>query len=206
MNLRSTCHQVAIAGTVSDRETGQTLHRANVEISEMPDEFKTKLALRAKQYGFDWDTMAERPDRTRTAIDGHFHFLDLPNGKYTLTASLPNAGTRYSTAQIKVEIFRDSQGNLKMASVNIALPPTALRGQVTDSNKNPIIMAKVQVEGSSESAFSDCEGNYFLSGLEASQPPSQQTVKVAAMGFQSTSKSFQISQGTVGNLNFTLQA
>lgn len=198
-------HQVAIAGTVSDAVTGQRIHRALVEITEMPDSFKSWLALRSMQYGSKWETMVERPNRTQTAIDGHFHFLDLPDGDYTLTASLPGAGTRYGSAPKKVQVSH--VGNqIELAAADIALPPTAIQGQITDSKNNSIFMAKVQVVGSGESTFSDSKGNYLLSGLEASKTSSfKQTVIVSAQEYQQDKKNIPLKQGEVQTLNFELK-
>lgn len=56
--------QVSIAGNVSAVGSGQPLGGALV-------------------------TLAGRPERTRTAPDGHFHFMDLPVGEYTLQVSAP---------------------------------------------------------------------------------------------------------------------
>lgn len=35
--------------------------------------------------------MTERPDRTTTGADGHFHFMDLPNGDYEIRVTAPGA-------------------------------------------------------------------------------------------------------------------
>lgn len=194
-------HQVAIAGTVSDAVTGQRIHKALVEITEMPDSFKSRLALRSMQYGSKWETMVERPNRTQTTIDGHFHFLDLPDGNYTLTASLPGAGTRYGSAPKKVQVSRVGD-QIELAAADITLPPTAIQGQITNSGGEPIVMAKVQVEGTNESVFSDSKGNYLLSGLEVSKV--QSTVRVSAQSYQLASQSLELTQAEVKTLNFQL--
>jgi Carboxypeptidase regulatory-like domain len=103
MKLESTrSHQVAIAGQVSDKETGLTIGNAIVEITAMPEKFQTKRSLQALQYGSEWETLSKRCDRTTTANDGFFYFIDLPPGEYTLTAFLPGAATRYKLAQTTV--------------------------------------------------------------------------------------------------------
>ena len=88
----------AISGTVRDGSTGRPLADARVEITGAA-RFETWLGARAVPYGDVWDGLEERVDRVRTNRDGHFHFVDLPPGRYTVVASLPGATTRYGTAQ-----------------------------------------------------------------------------------------------------------
>ena len=57
--------QVAIAGRVNDGQTGKPVGSAQVSITNMPDAFKKKLEGASKQYGTRWDSLADRPDRTR---------------------------------------------------------------------------------------------------------------------------------------------
>ena len=117
----------------------------------------------------------ERPDRTRTAVDGHFHFLDLPDGMYTCTATLPGAGSRYGTVQAGATVLRDAAGNLPMATANLALPPTTLKGQIADQDTaDPVFMAEVRVSGAS---------THYLTGdlLEVTAAPRHRTrIPVAA--------------------------
>ncbi|OKH31297.1 hypothetical protein NIES2119_29090 [[Phormidium ambiguum] IAM M-71] len=206
MELKPARHQVAIYGQISDAETGLTIQNALVEITQMPENFKQWLVLRSQKYGSQWETLENRPDRKKTAIDGFFHFLDLPDGEYTLTASLPSAGTSYGTAEVKAIATRDSQGNYVKTATNMTLPPTAIKGQITDLSGAPIVLAKIQIAKTTNYIFSDNKGNYLFSGLETSKPPSQRTVNinVSARGFQSASQSAELSQGTVQNLNFVL--
>ena len=57
----------------------------------------------------------------RTRNDGHFHFLDMPDGEYLLTPSLPSSGSRYDTAEINATTFHDVNGNIeKLTNNNIA--------------------------------------------------------------------------------------
>jgi hypothetical protein len=196
-----TRNRVVIAGQLSNAETGQVIHRARVEITKMPDSFKNWLTLRAMQYGANWETMVERPDRTQTAIDGHFHFLDLPDGDYTLTASLPSAGTRYGAVEKKFQVSRNGD-RIKLAAADITLPPTGIKGQITNAENQPIVMAKVQVKGTKESTFSDSKGNYLLSGLEVSNV--QFTVRFSAQAYQQNFKDIQLCQGEVKTLNSRL--
>jgi Carboxypeptidase regulatory-like domain len=194
-------HQVAIAGRVTDAQTGRAIGGAQVRITAAPATFTTWLTVRALQYGTRWATMAERPDQTRTAADGHFHFLDLPDGQYTLTASLPGAGSRLSTAEKQATVSRDAQGTLTMAAADIALPPTTLKGEITDRDGNRLALVEVRVQGSGERAFSDAQGRYLLAGLEAGQ----HTVLVSAHGYQPVSRTAVMRPvGAVQTLNVVL--
>ncbi|MBD2184314.1 LamG-like jellyroll fold domain-containing protein [Aerosakkonema funiforme] len=207
IELKPARHQVAIYGQISDAETGLTIQNALVEITQMPETFKQWLILRSQQYGSQWQTLEHRPDRKRTAIDGYFHFLDLPDGEYTLTASLPSAGTCYGTAEIKAIVSRDSQGNYVKTAANMTLPPTAIKGKITDSGGVPIALAKIQIARTTDYIFSDSKGNYLFSSLETSKAPLKRTVniQVSARGFQSASQSAELSQGAMENLNFVLK-
>jgi hypothetical protein len=153
--------------------------------------------------------VAERPDRTRTASDGHFHFLDLPDGQYTLTASLPGAGSRYGTAQVEATVSRDAEGNISMVTADIALPPTTIRGRVVDQDNNPVGMAEVRVVGSGERTFSNADieapteiqGQYRLTGLEAGK----RTVLVSARGYTTATQTVQLTQGDAVERNVQLE-
>jgi Carboxypeptidase regulatory-like domain len=118
--------------------------------------------------------------RSRTAADGHYHFLDLANGTYTLQAALPAAGSRYGTAQAPATVTRDGTGKIKLVAADLALPPTTLKGQVTGQGAGALVMAEVRVLGSGERAFTDAQGRYVLSGIETGD----RKIAVAARGFQ----------------------
>ncbi|MEG3933732.1 MULTISPECIES: carboxypeptidase regulatory-like domain-containing protein [unclassified Microcoleus] len=205
-----TKNRVAIAGRVIDAETKLAIAGALVEVSQKQGKFKNWLDLHALQYAKSWEKMVKRPDRTLTAIDGWFYFVDLPDADecYTLTVSRPSAGTRYGVANsetIKVVYFN----NDRITWTPIGLPPTAIKGRITDSKNCPIFMAKVQVAGSSESAFSDKDGDYFLHGLEVCKPQQKKTItiKVYARGYEEVSQSVEISQGQILEpINLSLQA
>ncbi|WP_198525149.1 MSCRAMM family protein [Kamptonema formosum] len=206
IGLQPVRRQVAIYGKVSDAQTGLPIQGALVEMEKIPETFKKWLALRSIQYGSDWDKMTERPDRIRTAADGYFHFLDLPDGEYTLKASLPGAGTRYGTAQVTVTVRREEGGKIARNSADMALPPTAIKGHIAAGDKSAVFMAKIQIEGSAEPAFSDSKGNYLLSGLEAGKQGAKRTVnlRVSASGCQPVSQIAEISQGEVTVLDWEL--
>jgi hypothetical protein len=194
-------HQVAIAGRVTDRQTSRPLAGVRVRITAAPAAFTAWLNTYALQYGDRWAALAERPDQTWTAADGHFHFLDLPDGAYTLVASLPSAGTRYGTIQATATVVRDAGGHVTLAAADMGVPPTTLKGQVTGQGATPVVLAEVRVQGSGERAFTDAQGRYLLTGLEVGS----RKVTVTARGFQPASKTVVLSAaGAERTLNFTL--
>ncbi|NDJ16473.1 carboxypeptidase regulatory-like domain-containing protein [Myxacorys almedinensis] len=208
INLKTARHQVAIAGMVADAETGAAIGGAEVHITHAPERFTRWLALNAMQHGEKWVTLRHRPDRTHTATQGHFSFLDLPDGDYSLTVSLPNSGTRYDRAIVQnITVSRDTEGTIRHHIVEIALPTTALKGQISTGDE-PIAMAKIQVEGSPTLAFSDRAGQYLLTQLEVWQPPldsPRPIVTVSAVGYQTVATGVQLSQGQVQTLDFNLK-
>jgi hypothetical protein len=201
LKLESTRHRVAIAGTVTDAQTRAAIVRARVEITAGPAAFTERLALLAVQHGERWATMEERVDRTRTAADGHYHFMDLPAGDYTLDISLPGAGTRYGVAQAQAAVAHDDEGNITMAMADVALPSTALKGEVRDRNGNPALMAEVRLQGSADRAYSDGKGRYLLAAVEAGQ----QTAVISASGHKTAKKTVQLSRGDVTQLDVALK-
>lgn len=195
-------HAVAISGRVIDAQTNKGIGRARVEITAGPSEFMNALALQATASGKRWEGLQDRSDRKITAADGHFHFLDLPNGTYTLNATLPGSGSRYGTAQITLVVSRDSLGNLIMTTADIHLPPTTLTGKITDqSSANPIFMAQLRIAGSNETTYSDDQGDYWLTGLETGR----REIKVSAQGYTSASDTVDLTTaGTAVTRNIAL--
>ncbi len=203
LKLEGSRRQVAVAGRVIDAETEKAVARALVEIAEAPPEFRAWLALKAIRYGERWANMAVRPDRIRTAADGHFHFLDLPAGGYTLIASLPAAGSRYGTAEESAEVEHDPDGKISRQTVELRLPPTGLKGTITFSPQNgdavPVVMAEVRIPGSGERTWSKGGGSYLLSALEVR---SQCNVRVSTRDYGSLARNVDLSRGTVSIVNF----
>lgn len=193
-------HQVAIAGNAFNAETGQVLRGVQVTITTAPRTFKNWLKLKALAAGERWETLTERPDRTLTGVDGHFHFLNLPTGQYALTAELPGAGQRYGTVKAKAKIARDAKGRIVWVNTDLALPPTALRGTLINEDKKPIVLAEVQILGSGETLLSDEQGSYLFPSLE----PGKRTVRFAARGYQTVSRTVSLTQGEPVVLDLTL--
>ncbi len=183
-------HRAAISGRVTDGQTGRPLPGARVEITAGPPAFTGRLPLLAKQHGSRWETMEERPDRTRAAADGFFRFLDLPAGQYTLTGTLPGSGSRYGTATAQVTLTADGQGNVSLQTAALALPATTVQGRVSGPADAAVRLAEVRVQGSGERAWSDAQGNYVLSGVEAGS----RKLMVSARGFQTKSETVTLGQ------------
>lgn len=201
LKVEPTRHQVAIAGQVTDSQTGRALAEAQVYIIAAPAQFNHALALKALQYGGQWEAMPGRPDRTLAAQDGHFHFMDLPDGNYTLEAKQPGLGTRYGISKVKITISRDDDGHITMAQADMKLAPTTLKGQVTDET-GPVAMAEVRVVGSGERTFTNEQGNYLLAGLEVGK---NRKITISAKGYQAASQVVTFNAaGVIETLDFSL--
>jgi hypothetical protein len=142
--IEATRHQVAIAGSVTDAKTGRAIAGAVVILKSAA---QVVIACEA------------------TGADGHFHFLDLADGQYALAATLEAAGTRYGKATKMATVARDG-GRIKLATADMVLPPTTVKGAITGSGAAPVSLAEVRVQGSGERTFSDTDGHYLLTGLE----------------------------------------
>ncbi|WGV27992.1 carboxypeptidase-like regulatory domain-containing protein [Halotia branconii] len=197
-------HQVAIAGQVTNAQTNKAIPNAEVIITKAPSAFADWLKLKSLQYGDRWNSMVERPDRTITANDGHFHFLELPEGEYTLTASVPNATRRYSKGMLTVTVPAKVEGKVIITTADMTMPTTFLQGKIFNQNEEPVLMAQVQF-GYTESTFSNDQGQYSLFSIETSEI--ERLVLVSAQGYQPTSQSVVIkAPGTLQPpLNFILQ-
>lgn len=193
-------HRATLAGTV--KADGKPVPGARVEITSGPAAFADRLALQAQAAGPRWAAQAERPDRTRTAPGGHFHFLDLPAGDYTLRVSLPREGSRYGTAAANVTLVADSQGNAVLQTADLTLPSTTVRGKVLDPGGKAVPLAELRLRGSADRTYSNGKGEYALSHLEAGS----RELVVAARGFQTQTKTVVLAQaGAVVDLDITLQ-
>ncbi len=183
-------HQAAIAGRVTDARTGKAIGGARVEITAAPPEFTARLDILARGVGPRWTDMAERPDRVRTMVDGHYHFLNLPAGAYTLTASQPDLGSRRGVGEAHAAVSIDDAGVITMAEVDVALSATTIEGRISRQTGEPVKMAEMLVTGSGERAFSDDDGLCRLAGVEKGT----RTVCVGADGFESVTTTVTLSE------------
>lgn len=210
-------HQVAVAGRVIDAGTGKPIAGATVSIGEGPEAFKRILEARARQSREASTAIVARPDQARTAADGIFYFLDLPDGDYTLSVSLASMAKRYGLAQAKTTVSRDKNGDYKRLFLEVLLQATTVRGKITGQNhKTGVAMAKVRMKGSGEGTFSDARGEYVLAGIEPIEVkpgPStgtrplitKRTVLVFAQGYRPASKQVAINEaGATRSLDFEL--
>lgn len=195
-----TRRQVALIGRVTDAQTGQPLPGVRVTISAAPGSFSSWLALHARQHGARWATLEQRPDRVRTQADGGFHFLDLPDGNYTLTATLPELGSRYGGGQAQATVARSGNGTITLDPAEIALPPTTIKGQVRGRNSAAVMLAEVRLQSSSARTFTDHEGRYLLSPVQAGR----QTVLVSAQGYAVKETTIESQASLVATLDITL--
>ncbi len=176
--------QVTIAGVVTDRISGKPLEKAEIHIVSGPSGFLSRLDMLAGIHGKAWSAMGRRPDRTQTGPDGHFHFMDLPDGNYTLKALCPRLGNRWGSAEKTVTVARTADGRVTLQPCDILLPPSTVKGRVCrQGTSTPVVMAEIRVAGSLEQSYSDENGNYTLAGLEASTSRPR-FLSVSAAGFQ----------------------
>jgi CarboxypepD_reg-like domain len=179
-------HRVAIAGRVLDAGTGKPLGDAEVVI-RMPEALKKTEAVVPK--AVQRKIAAEKPDTTRTRPDGLFYFLDLPDGKYNLQASIPRYGSRYGQAEEPATVSRSASGDIKKTFVRCALQPTQVRGKVTGTDRETgIALARVRVKGSGELGFTDAQGQYTVARIE----PGKRTLVVSAQGYRDKSQEFTL--------------
>lgn len=193
-------HRVALAGRVTDASK-HPIGGVEVRIVEMPAAARHWFGNKASRHGMRWISLREAPNRTRTAADGVFYFLDLPNGKYTVAASL-TSDKRYGEARGATTVSRDGEGNVKLKFINIVLQATRLEGVVTIVNERTAIsLAEVRVKGSGERAFTNAEGRYSITGVELGK----RVLIAAAENFVSASKQVVVEQvGEVATANFAL--
>ncbi len=84
---------VSIAGQVTDVDTDKAVGGVNVMATSGLKRFSTL-----------------------TGIDGHFHFVDLPDGKYSLTVKPPLISKRYGAIQMEADAYHNVEGNMKKLS------------------------------------------------------------------------------------------
>jgi hypothetical protein len=171
-------HQVAIAGRITDGSTEKPLAGASVTIQSAVETVATLI----------------------TRQDGHYHVMDLPDGVYTVTASLPTESSRYGTAQTTAKVARTPQNRIMMAIADLTLPPTTIQGTLT-AGGNPVFMAEIRLQGSAEKTFSEQDGSYRITGVEIGN----RTLIVTARGCGPASQAVAlVNAGEVVNVDFTL--
>lgn len=171
-------HQAAIAGRMVDAETGKAMSGARVTVTVGP---------------LSWESLS--------GDDGHFHFLDLPDGAYGVTASYPPGGSRYGIAQVDAVVGRDGTGRIQLATADLSLPATTVRGRIIRPGGQGVVMAEIVLEGSGERTYSAADGHYALVGVEAGL----RRVRVRAQGFQPAMREVTLAAaGAVATLNLTL--
>jgi len=104
-------HFAAVAGRVMDETTDKPVAGARVEIVNAPPAFRARKHPKAGD-----------PDRASvlTGRDGHFHFLDLPEGNYEIQATVAGA----PPASRKVPVARNAAGaKPENADMMLKIPP-----------------------------------------------------------------------------------
>jgi len=211
-------------GRVTDAGTGKLISGATVSITGGPDAFRRSVEARALQSRDAAGAVIARPDQTRTAHDGLFYFLDLPDGDYTLNASIADMGNRYAAQEAKATVSRNEQGDLNRVFLDLALQATTVRGKITGpGHETGVPMAEVRVKNSRERTFSDAQGEYVLSAIEPIMPQNdatrapgteavrgrsritRRTVLVFAQGYQPASQEVALNKpGDQKTLDFRL--
>ena len=171
-------HRASICGYVRDAETNATIAGATVEI-------------------------VGRNAQTRSRDDGFYHFLDVPDGAYTLHAAAPMLGSRYAdvtVANVVVASQADGRPSFDPRG-NLNLPPTRLSGHVQRSGTlAPIARAEVRLRAAGVRTLSDDLGHYVLSPAQAGE----QTVQVSAPGFAAGSQRVALTAGQSTTADFVL--
>ena len=198
-------HQAAIAGRVTNSQTGEQIGNALVEIIDGPAEFNDWLTLKKIRYGERWAYISERPGQTRTSANGHFHFLNLPSGEYTLRASIASLGKRYAIASTTTTVVRDTNGKVTLGNADMELVPTTIKGHITgpdgQGETKDILMAEVRIKRSGERAFSNEQGRYLLTAIE----PGIREIAVSARGYETVTQSVALNEpGAEAEVNVAL--
>jgi hypothetical protein len=65
-----------------------------------------------------WEDLEERLDRTLARLDGLYYFLDLPEGRYTLSAIDPRSGKHDEKS---TSFSKDREHNINLAQADFKL-------------------------------------------------------------------------------------
>ena len=125
-----------------------------------------------------------------SARDGHFHFLELPAGRYDLTAAILGGRGRYGPAKARATVRATREGGLVAGYAELEVPSTRIEGQVLAEDGTPIRLAEVRLAGSPERAVTDAEGRFELHGVELGD----RTLSVSARGFRAASAGVKLSK------------
>jgi carboxypeptidase family protein len=112
-------HSVALLGLVTEEKTGKPIGGAVVTITGMPKEFKVKSEMRVMQVLRPGYKQTARIDETQTDYDGHFYFMDLPVGSYTVSASTAGRNPALGSGEGRVTVNKD--GRYEIAAVDITV-------------------------------------------------------------------------------------
>lgn len=134
----------------------------------------------------------QRPElaATTSARDGHFHFLELPAGSYTLTAAMPGGRGRHGSAKARATVRATRAGGLVAGYAELEVPSTRIEGRVLAEDGTPVHLAEVRLTGSPERAVTDADGRFELRGVELGD----RTLSVSARGFRSASADVKLSK------------
>ncbi|GAB6095344.1 hypothetical protein JCM14469_15960 [Desulfatiferula olefinivorans] len=186
-------HQVAVVGTVTGSADGRAMVGVRVAIVDGPVEWRQILALREALAGEAWPCLARRPDRVTTGTDGRFHFMDLPDGDYVLSAYVDGFVRRYGRAEQTVTVSRTPGGDIHMARADLVLPVSRIRGRILrQGTDTPVPMAEIRMTGCADAARSDADGAFSLAGVEAAPGPRPMTVR--AVGYQDRTVTVTLSE------------
>jgi len=112
-----THHFVAIAGRAVDESTNRPVAGADAEITSGPAEFERRRAAMGP-----WLPAASRDGRVKTAPDGIFYFVDLPDGTYEIRVKAAGA----PPVNARVTVNRSGRAVAPPSVVDVAVQLTRL--------------------------------------------------------------------------------
>jgi hypothetical protein len=177
-------HRAALVGRVLDPLSQRVIAGAQVVITSGPAAWTEKLA--ALQSG----RPSLRPDVAVSDSFGFYRYLDLPEGAYALSATIPGAGTRYAAS-----VTGNATVVLTAAvTLDFAFAPTAVTGLVKASAPaGPLPLARVRVVDSGEITHTASDGTYTLSPVEAG---TNRVIEFSAQRYVTASLQVTVAQGT----------
>jgi len=134
----------------------------------------------------------------KTAITdstGHYTLSGVPVGTQTVTAT----ASAYLTNSVMVSVTRRS--TVTAPRINLAPYSGTVTGAVTRTTDGTVIAgAAVTVAGTTLTATTDSGGSFSISKV----PAGTQTLTVSASGFQTSSQSINVPNGSIVTSNFSL--